>query len=271
MGKPAPSAPSPRPASRDADPASSTPSPAVDPLPYAESAPPGSAPVGDASADSAPAGAAPAGTAPAGTAPAGDPPADLDARLAGALERVGHALRVALWQQAKEHGLSPVQVQLLHRLSSDPPERRRVGQLAAELDVTAPTISDAVSALRRKELVTSAPSATDARVQLLDLTDAGREVARASAAWTADVGAELARVDVDAKVDALGLLLGVIGGLHDRGVLSVARTCPTCRYFRRATADGPDAVHRCALLDAPLPPSALRVDCVDHEPTGGPT
>ncbi|WP_084269433.1 MarR family winged helix-turn-helix transcriptional regulator [Patulibacter minatonensis] len=191
---------------------------------------------------------------------------DLDTRLTGALERVGHAIRVALWQQAKEHGLSPVQVQLLQRLSTDPPERRRVGQLAAELDVTQPTISDAVAALRRKALVTSSPSPGDARVQLLDLTDRGRDIARASAAWADDVGAELARIGTPVKVDALGLLLDVIRGLHERGVLSVARTCTTCRFFRRSGDEGPGAVHRCALLDAPLPPSDLRVDCLEHEP-----
>jgi DNA-binding MarR family transcriptional regulator len=198
--------------------------------------------------------------------PAGDVASDLDARLTGALERVGHALRVALWQQAKEHGLSPVQVQLLQRLSADPPERRRVGLLASELDVTAPTISDAVSALRRKELVTSAPSPADARIQLLDLTARGRDVARATTAWTADVVAELARIDPPVKADALGLLLDVIRGLHDRGVLSVARTCTTCRFFRRATDPGTPVVHHCALLDAPLLPSELRVDCPEHEP-----
>lgn len=199
------------------------------------------------------------------SAPHGADSGDLDARLLGALERVGHAIRVSLWQQAKSHGLSPVQVQLLHRLSVDPPERRRVSQLAAELDVTAPTISDAVSALRRKSLVTSRPSTTDARVQLLDLTDEGRGVAQASAAWMADVGGELSRLDGGAKVDALGLLLDVIRGLHERGVLSVARTCTTCRFFEPDGTRDRDAVHRCALLDAPLPASALRVDCLEHE------
>ena len=199
------------------------------------------------------------------SAPGAGPSSDLDARLVGALERVGHATRVALWRQAKEHGLSPVQVQLLGRLATDPPVRRRVGQLAAELDVTAPTISDAVSALRRKGLVTSGPAPGDARVQLLELTDDGARLARASSAWTADVGTELSRIDEAAKVDALGMLLDVIGGLHRRGVLSVARTCTTCRFFRRAAEATPDAVHHCALLDAPLPPAALRVDCLEHE------
>ncbi|CAB4922331.1 unannotated protein [freshwater metagenome] len=208
----------------------------------------------------------PGAPSPVESAPGAGPAGDLDARLAGALERVGHATRVALWQQAKEHGLSPVQVQLLGRLATAPPARRRVGRLAAELDVTAPTISDAISALRRKGLVSSSPDPADARIQTLELTPEGREVARASAAASADVDAVLAAQPVVAKVDALGLLLDVIAGLHERGVLSVARTCTTCRFFRRADPRAAEAVHHCGLLDAPLPPEALRVDCLEHEP-----
>ena len=200
---------------------------------------------------------------------AGDPAAaaDLDARLAGALERVGHALRVSLWEQAKAHGLSPVQVQLLGRLASDPPARRRVGQLAAELDVTAPTISDAVGALRRKGLVTSTPSPLDARAQLLDLTAAGHELAARATTSSAHVTGALAPLDPSAKADALALLVDVIGALHAGGVISVARACTTCRFFRRSgPAEGSAAVHHCALMDAPLPAAALRVDCREHEP-----
>jgi hypothetical protein len=84
--------------------------------------------------------------------PRGAPP-DLDAKLAAALERVGQALRVQMWDNAKQHGLSPTQLQVLLRLAADPPNRRRIGVLAAEVDVTYPTVSDAVAVLSRKGLV----------------------------------------------------------------------------------------------------------------------
>jgi hypothetical protein len=39
--------------------------------------------------------------------PPGAPP-DVDAKLVAALERVGQALRVQMWDKAKQHGLSPI-------------------------------------------------------------------------------------------------------------------------------------------------------------------
>lgn len=108
-------------------------------------------------------------------------PVDVDSKLAAALERVGQAMRVQMWDKAKQHGLSPTQLQVLLRLASDPPARRRVGVLAAELDVTHPTVSDAVSVLRRKGLVERPPH----RTASLELSGRGRALA--------DVLARLAR------------------------------------------------------------------------------
>ncbi|MFD6888259.1 MarR family winged helix-turn-helix transcriptional regulator [Streptomyces sp. NPDC059957] len=90
-------------------------------------------------------------------------PSDLDRRLASALERAGHALRTLIWTQATAHGLSPIQVQLLLRLWVDPPERRRVGTLPAEFDLSAATVSEALAALRRKGLVEEQPVPGDKR------------------------------------------------------------------------------------------------------------
>jgi len=42
---------------------------------------------------------------------------DVDAKLVAALERVGQALRVQMWDKAKRHGLSPTQLQVLLRLA----------------------------------------------------------------------------------------------------------------------------------------------------------
>lgn len=192
------------------------------------------------------------------------PGAELDAKLVGALERVGHALRVLLWEQAKAHKLSPMQVQLVLRLAHDPPERRRVGALSAELDVKTPTVSDAVAALRRKGLLTAAAVEGDRRGQRLELSDEGRRVAHELAAWERPVAEHLEAVPTVAKADALALLVDVMAHLRREGVIRVARTCPTCRYFRRDAPSG--APHRCALLDSPMTLAELRVDCAEHEP-----
>lgn len=189
----------------------------------------------------------------------------LDARLAAALERAGHALRVLLWQRAKAFGLSPIQVQLMLRLASEPPHRRRVGQLAAEFDVKAPTVSDAVAALRRKRLVASEQIEGDRRGQLLTLTARGREVSDQLQGWQDAVAEQLVDVAEHDKATTLQILLDLIGGLQRDGVVNVARMCTTCRFFARDVTPGGGPAHRCMLLDVPLAAAELRVDCAEHE------
>lgn len=188
--------------------------------------------------------------------PALDP---LDVRLAAALERVSQAVRVMRFDAAHARGLSPAQLSVLEILATAPPVRRRVSALATELDLTAPTVSDAVAALRRKGLVVSSPAAVG-RGQRLDLTDAGRRLVDDVGRWDAPLLDALGPLPPATKESALVALLDVVGGLQRSGVITVARMCTTCRFFERT-----GGVPRCGLLDAPLPPQALRVDCPEHE------
>jgi DNA-binding MarR family transcriptional regulator len=108
---------------------------------------------------------------------------ELDARLVAALERVGQAARVALRRAARRRGLTPTQAQLLSRLRSEPAEGLRVDVLAAGLDVAHPTVSDALSALVRKGLVTRGREGPDGRSPTLHLTPAGERTADELEAW----------------------------------------------------------------------------------------
>lgn len=189
---------------------------------------------------------------------------DLDGQLAAALERVGQALRVQMWDAAKQHGLSPTQLQVLLRLATDPPEHRRIGVLSDQLDVTHPTVSDAVAVLRRKGLV---ERERPGRRSPLALSRRGRTVARELATWQERTRKQLSKLPADDKHGALRILLDLIAGLQREGVITVARMCVTCRFFRPnrhpATAARP---HHCALLDMPLADDELRLDCPEHEP-----
>jgi DNA-binding MarR family transcriptional regulator len=188
---------------------------------------------------------------------------DLDRKLAAALERIGQAVRVQLWDWAKAHELTPTQLQVLLRLAYDPQERRRVGALAAELDVTQPTISDAVAVLVRKGLVDRSQTRGDARSPVLSLSPRGADLVRTVEAWDTKLRGALATLPASRKAEALRFLLEVIADLQREGVVTVARMCVTCRFFRQ-DAHSPGQ-HHCALLDLPLAPADLRVDCPEHE------
>jgi DNA-binding MarR family transcriptional regulator len=190
---------------------------------------------------------------------------DLDTKLVAALERVGQALRGQLRERAMDEGLTPTQAQILLRLAAEESPRRRVGALAAALDVRQPTISDAVAALERKGLLERRLAAGDARAATLALTARGRVVSDRLSAWDEQARAELRRLPRQARQISLTLLLDLIAGLQAAGVVGVARTCPTCRFFRFQVRSSAARPHRCALLDMPLGPGDLRLDCPEHE------
>jgi DNA-binding MarR family transcriptional regulator len=189
---------------------------------------------------------------------------ELDARLVAALERVGQAARVALRREARRRGLTPTQAQLLSRLRSEPAERRRVDVLAAGLDVAHPTVSDALSALVRKGLVTRGREGPDGRSPTLHLTPAGERTADELEAWHDPFLRALAARPRAEKEPALEFLLALIGRLQREGLITVARTCTTCRFFRPDLHAGPRP-HYCALLERPLGTGDLRVDCPEHQ------
>lgn len=190
----------------------------------------------------------------------GDP---IDSRLADALERVGHVLRTQLRAAGAEHGLSPIQAQLLMRVATVDQPGREPGRLARWFDVSSPTVSDAIAALRRKELVTDEPVSGDRRRTRLALTPSGRELAGQLAGWDEPVRAELAALAPWAKANTYALLVELIGRMQQSGLVGVARTCTTCRFYRPPT--DPVPAGHCTLLDVPLPPESLRLDCPEHE------
>ncbi len=187
----------------------------------------------------------------------------IDSRLTDALERVGHVLRTRLRAVAAEHGLSPIQAQLLLRIAAVEQQDREPARLADWFDVSRPTVSDATAALRRKDLLIDEPVPGDRRRSRLVLTPSGRSVAERLDGWDEPVRAEMAALPASAQGDTLELLLGLIGRMQRSGLISVARTCTTCRFYRPPGERR--SVGHCALLDAPLPPEALRLDCPDHD------
>lgn len=202
-----------------------------------------------------------------------DPSAQLtstDAKIVAAVERLGQALRVLLWEGAREVGrdsaLSPIQVQTLVFLLFHDGRLARVGELAREFALTPATVSDAVSALERKGFVEKARSEHDRRQFVLRLTPEGAHAARRLAHWAAPLEAALAEVPEADKLVTMRVLLDLIAHLQDQGIVQTTRMCQTCRFFGRDAHPDPDAPHHCHLIDRPLATQDLRLDCPEHQP-----
>jgi DNA-binding MarR family transcriptional regulator len=189
---------------------------------------------------------------------------DLDSKLVAATERLATAFDTLLRTAARAQNLSPLQARLLVLIRQRGREAPRAGALAKAFDVTPPTVSDALASLAAKGLVRRAAGAGDAPGVRLRLTPAGRAVARRVIAWADPARAGLGPLPRDEKLRALSALMAWITRLQASGLISVARMCITCRFFRRDVHLGTAAPHHCELLKRPLAEGDLRVDCPEH-------
>jgi DNA-binding MarR family transcriptional regulator len=191
---------------------------------------------------------------------------DVDAKIVAALERLGQAFRVLLREKAREHNLSPIGAQFLVYLLHHDVELRRVGQLAREFDLTPATVSDAVDSLEAKGLLDRERWPEDRRVITLRLSPEGELLAAELSSWANVVRESMDLYPPEDKEVVLRFLMRLIGSLQRAGIVTVARMCVTCRFFQPDVYPAPSSPHHCGLLDMPLGPADLRVDCPEHEP-----
>jgi len=193
----------------------------------------------------------------------------VDAKIVAALERLSQVFRVRLREEAWERDLSPTQAQfLIYSLYHDV-ELRRVSQLAREFDLTQATVSDAVASLESKGLVQREQWPEDRRVVTLRLTKDGEKLAATLSEWADPVREHLERFSPEEREAVMRFLIGLIGSLQRSGLITVARMCVTCNFFRQDIHPGEPSPHHCGLLDVPLGRAGLRVDCPEYEPAVG--
>ncbi len=183
----------------------------------------------------------------------------LDATVWLAIERLAQGRRAFIQGMATRRAVSPLQIDVLLALAqrSTPP---LAGQLARRLDVAASTVADAAAALRRKGLLDEHPDPLDGRRRRLLLTDSGARLAAEVQADRQIALGALAALPTAGKAAALDVLLTLIAHLHENGIITVDRSCKTC--LQRVERAGGDW---CTLLEQPLRPAVLRVDCPEHQ------
>jgi DNA-binding MarR family transcriptional regulator len=138
-----------------------------------------------------------------GLAAAGPSAPETWLRIVQAHDRITRRVDSALHRQ---HGLSLTGFEVLRRIAESPEERASMGDLAEAVGLSRPGITSTVSRLVDDGLVTRERHGEDRRLLHAQLTDAGRERARAASATHDDLVAHLlAMLGDDAAVvtDAL--------------------------------------------------------------------
>jgi DNA-binding MarR family transcriptional regulator len=185
-------------------------------------------------------------------------------RVTAGLVKIGLVLKSRAWKGTGPERLTPTQAQILALLQAHP-EGLRLSALAEKLGVTAPTASDAVTALVGKGFVLRGAGADHHRALALRLTPEGEAVAARIADWPDFL---MRAVDVLSPHEQAVFLRGLvkmIRALQEAGDIPVQRMCVTCLHFRpNAHPDDPQNPHHCAFVDAPFGDRQLRLECGEH-------
>lgn len=188
---------------------------------------------------------------------------NIESRIIASLERLSQAFRVLLWQESKEFSLSPIQVQVLIFLLNHSNDKCKVSYLAEEFNMTKATISDTIKALKQKKLIAKEFELHDTRSYIIHLTAKGRDIAKKTSQFTQELRDPIDKLHPDDKENLLLSLMGIIRHLNKSGVITIQRMCMTCMHYK-SNNNGQE--HFCKLLNKPLEPHELRIDCPEHSP-----
>jgi DNA-binding MarR family transcriptional regulator len=186
---------------------------------------------------------------------------NVDYKIVAALEKIAEVFRVLLWTEAKEHKLSPIQMQLLIFIKYHNSDKQRsIASMAREFNLTKATVSDSIKVLEQKGLIKRTDDVFDSRSFNFSLTDQGMKLTGMIENFTLPLDGAIATLSPQQKDQFLMSLLDLIFRLNQTGIISTQRMCYSCFYYRGDMQQN----HFCNLMQKPLAVDELRIECPEH-------
>jgi DNA-binding MarR family transcriptional regulator len=188
---------------------------------------------------------------------------NLNYKIVAGLERLSQVFRILLWEKAKEHGLSPIQIQLLIFIRHHTSDKATISYLAQEFNFTKPTISDAIKVLEEKKLVKKSTLDNDSRSYIIQLTSTGKKLVSETENFAHPLTEIISLANATDKRVLWENISNLIIQLNKLEVISVQRTCYNCSHFTTKNKN-----NFCNLLNQKLLTEDIRIDCEEFEIAG---
>lgn len=185
---------------------------------------------------------------------------NLDNKIVAGLERLSQVFRTLLWEKAKTHGLSPIQIQLLIFIQYHTANKTTISYLAKEFNLTKPTISDAIKSLNQKKLIEKCIDGNDSRSYTIQLTEKGKNVVSETEDFPAPLTGIIAKTTASDKEVLWKNITNLIVQLNQLNIIDVQRTCLNCTHH--AMVNNHDF---CTLINTQLETKDIRIDCPEFE------
>ncbi len=180
-------------------------------------------------------------------------------KIAYLLERISQIFRTLQLELAKKKKLTPLQIQILLFLRNRKQGEVVPSRIAEEFGLTKATISESISSLEKKRLITGMVSDKDRRLKTLSLTLSGKKIIKELSSVESLFERYLERFnEVDKKI-SFKFLINIISALYFDGYIRVARLCSTCQHFQKdAISKG---LHFCSLTSRELRTEEIKINC----------
>lgn len=183
-------------------------------------------------------------------------------RIAEGLYKIGLASKQQTWHSSTAEGVSATQGQILALLVAH--GSMSVTELAQKMGVSLPTVSDSVRVLVEKGFSVKAPDERHPRAVLVTLTPAGRKIGTRARAWPEMMAEAVSSLSSNEQAAFYSGVVKMIHALQEQGLVPLGGMCVNCVHFRPNSRSG-KSPHYCELIEAPLGPGDLRLDCNDHQ------
>lgn len=193
------------------------------------------------------------------------PLSPLPDRLIEGVERLSGLQRLDERQATGPSGLNPTQLALLRLLKRHAPKGLRTKTIARELGLRQPTVTDSLSALERKSLVTRLSDPQDKRAALIHLTPDGQAALSHVDSKMTRLETALAALSRKEQAALLHIMIKMIRSLLQDEAMPAQRMCVTCRHFRPHKTGDQARPHYCEFVRAPFGTADLQVDCGEHD------
>ncbi len=184
----------------------------------------------------------------------------LNTKIVAGLERLSQVFRILLWEKAKEHGLSPIQIQLLIFIQYHSTDKCTVSYLAQEFNFTKPTISDAIKVLEQKNFIKKNTDSSDTRSYTIQLTASGKKIVLETENFANPITEIITKSNEADKLILWENIANLISLLNRQEIISIQRTCFNCGHY---TIKNKAAF--CSLLNQKLLTKDIRIDCEEFE------
>jgi DNA-binding MarR family transcriptional regulator len=180
----------------------------------------------------------------------------IDNKIVAGLERLSQVFRILLWAKAKEHSLSPIQIQLLIFIQHHSADKTTVSYLAEEFNFTKPTISDAIRVLEQKNLIKKNIDSNDTRSYTIQLTASGKKIVLEIENFASPISEIITKSNEADKLVLWENISNLISLLNRKKIISVQRTCFNCSHYTTKNKNP-----FCSLLNQKLLTKDIRIDC----------